>query len=135
MVFYLNFMIQKGTYLNVIDNSGAKLAYSIQNITNPTCRYAFLGDIILVSIKKLRVKRRYASKIKKGSLAYGLIVRTKCFKNSFFGDKLKFYTNSIVLFFRNTYNLIGTRIFGLLPKVFRSTQYLRILSICTGVSL
>lgn len=128
-------MIQKGTYLNIVDNSGAKLAYCIHNITNPTCRYAYLGDIILVSIKKLRVKRRYASKIKKGALAYGLIVRTKIFRNSYFGDRLKFYENSIILFFKKTYNLIGTRIFGLLPKTFRFTQYLRILSICTGISL
>jgi large subunit ribosomal protein L14 len=128
-------MIQKGTFLNIVDNSGAKIAYCIHNITNPTSRYAILGDIILVSIKKLRIKRRFASKIKKGALAYGLIVRSKIFRNSFFGDKLKFYENSIVLFFKKTYNLIGTRIFGLLPKFFRVTQYMRILSICTGVSL
>ena len=50
-------MIQKGTRLNVVDNSGAKIAYCIQNITHPSCRYAYLGDLLLVSIKKLRVKR------------------------------------------------------------------------------
>jgi large subunit ribosomal protein L14 len=128
-------MIQKGTYLNVVDNSGAKIAYCIQNLTHPSCRYAYLGDLLLVSIKKLRVKRRYASKIKKGALAYGLLVRTKIFKNSFFGDKIKFYENSIILFFRKTNNLIGTRIFGFLPRIFRYTQYLKILSICAGTSL
>jgi large subunit ribosomal protein L14 len=128
-------MIQKGTFLNVADNSGAKIAYCIHNISNPSSRYAFIGNIILVTIKKLRVKRRFASKIKKGALAYGLIVRTKSFRNSYFGDKLKFYENSIILFFKKTYNLIGTRIFGLLPKFFRFTQFMRILSICTGISL
>jgi large subunit ribosomal protein L14 len=126
-------MIQKGTFLNVVDNSGAKIAYCIYNISNPNSRYALLGNIILVSIKKLRIKRRFASKIKKGALAYGLIIRTKIFRNSFYGDKLKFYENSIILFFKKTYNLIGTRIFGLLPKFFRFTQFMRILSICTGI--
>lgn len=127
-------MIQKGTFLNIVDNSGGKFASCIQNISNPTSKYALLGDIILVSLKKLRVKRRFASKIKKGSLAYALIVRVKIFRNSFFGDRLKFYENSIILFFRKTYNLIGTRIFGLLPKFFRFTRFMRILSIGTGVS-
>jgi large subunit ribosomal protein L14 len=128
-------MLQKGSYLNVVDNSGAKIASCIHNVSNPTSRYALLGHIILVTIKKLRVKRRFASKIKKGALAYGLIVRTKIFRNSYFGDKLKFYENSIILFFKKTYNLIGTRVFGLLPKFFRFTQFMRILSLCTGISL
>lgn len=128
-------MIQKGTFLNVVDNSGGKIASCIHNISSPTSRYATLGHIILVSIKKLRVKRRFASKIKKGALAYALIIRTKIFRNSYFGDRLKFYENSIVLFFKKTYNLIGTRIFGLLPKFFRYTQFMRILSLGTGVSL
>lgn len=128
-------MIQKGSRLNVVDNSGAKIAYCIQNVSHPGCRYAYIGDLLLLSIKKLRVKRRYASKIKKGALAYGLLVRTKIFKNSYFGDKIKFYENSVILFFRKTTNLIGTRIFGFLPRTFRYTQYLRILSICTGTSI
>lgn len=128
-------MVQKGTFLNVVDNSGAKIAYCIHNISNPNSRYAILGNLILVSIKKLRIKRRFASKIKKGALAYGLIVRTKIFRNSFYGDKLKFFENSIILFFKKSFNLIGTRIFGLLPKIFRFTQFMKILSLCTGISL
>jgi large subunit ribosomal protein L14 len=127
-------MIQKGTFLNVVDNSGAKIVSCLHNIKQPSSKYAFLGDLLLLSIKKLRVKRRYASKIKKGVLAYGLVVRTKNFKNSFFGDKIKFYENSVILFFRKTTNLIGTRIFGFLPYTFRFTQYNRILSICTGTA-
>lgn len=128
-------MLQKGTFVNIVDNSGGKIASFIHNISNPTNRYAKIGHVILVTIKKLRVKRRFASKIKKGALAYGLIVRTKTFRNSFFGDKLKFYENSIILLFKKTYTLIGTRIFGLLPKFFRFTQFMKILSIGTGISV
>lgn len=128
-------MIQKGTFLNVVDNSGAKFASCIQNIGQPNCKYAYIGDLLLLSVKKLRVKRRYASKIKKGVLAYGLLVRTKNFKNSYVGDKIKFYENSVILFFRKTTTLIGTRIFGFLPLTFRFTQYSRIISICTGTSI
>lgn len=128
-------MIQKGTQLNIIDNSGAKIAYCIQNLTQPSSRYAYIGDLLLLSIKKLRVKRRYASKIKKSVLCYGLLVRTKIFKNYYFGDKIKFYENCAILFYRKTTNLIGTRIFGFIPQIFRYTRYLKILSLCTGTSL
>lgn len=128
-------MIQNGSYLNVIDNSGAKIAYCIKNITKPNSRYAFIGDILLLSIKKLRAKRKYASKVKRHTLVYGLIVRTKNFKNNFQGNRIKFYENSVILFYRKTFNLIGTRIFGFLSKNFRYTQYLKILSICSGVGL
>lgn len=126
-------MIQKGTYLNVIDNSGAKIVYCIQNVTRPTSRYAQFGDMLLLSIKNLRVKRRYASKIKKGVLAYGLLVRTKNFKNLYSGDRVKYYENAVILFFRKTTTLIGTRIFGFLPKYLRYTQYIKLLSLCAGV--
>lgn len=127
-------MIQKGTCLNVADNSGAKYAYCIHNISKPNSRYAFVGDLILVSIKKLRVKRRYASKIKKGVLAYALIIRSKIYNKFISGDSFKFYETSVILFFRKTYKLIGTRIFGFLPFFFRYSQYIRLLSISTGVS-
>lgn len=127
-------MIQKGTCLNVADNSGAKIVYFIQNISVPSSRYAFQGNIILVGVKRLRTKRRYASKIKKGALAYALILRTKYSKCFFWGDTLYFYENAVILFYRNTFKLIGTRIFGFISFLFRRSQFMRILSICTGVA-
>ena len=51
-------MIIQGTYLNVVDNSGAKNAYCIKIIKGYKNRYAFLGDIILVSITRLRPTSR-----------------------------------------------------------------------------
>jgi ribosomal protein L14 len=101
-------MIQKGIFLNVVYNLGAEIAYYIYNISNLNSRYVLLGNIILVSIKKLCIKRRFASKIKKGALAYGLIICPKIFRNSYYGDKLKFYENYIISFFKKIYNLIGT---------------------------
>lgn len=127
-------MIQKGAYLNVADNSGAKIAYCIHNISKPNSRYAYLGDILLVSVKQLRTRRRFASKVKKGDLTYALVVRNKILKKFFYGDQFKFNQTSVILFFRKTYKLIGTRIFGFIPTFFRYSQFLRILSICTGVA-
>jgi len=45
-------MIQKGTFLKVIDNSGAKNVCCIRIVSNQKYRYAYTGDILLVSVKK-----------------------------------------------------------------------------------
>jgi large subunit ribosomal protein L14 len=125
-------MIQKGTFLKVIDNSGAKNVCCIRIVSNQKYRYAYTGDILLVSIKKLRAKRRFASKVKKGQLIRALVVRTKK-KNSYFsGDNLSFFENSVVLLKKNN-KLIGTRIFGLLPRSLRYSQYMRLLALCAGI--
>jgi large subunit ribosomal protein L14 len=124
-------MIQRGSFLKVIDNSGAKNAYCIRIISNSSKRYAFVGDLLLVSVKSLRAKRRFSSKVKTGTLVRALIVRSKITKFYFFGDNLKFYENSAVLLNKQN-KLIGTRIFGLLPNSLRYTRFMKLLSVCAG---
>jgi large subunit ribosomal protein L14 len=43
-------MIQNGTYLNVQDNSGARSVMCIKVLKGYKSRYAYIGDLILVSI-------------------------------------------------------------------------------------
>ena len=50
-------MIQSGTYLNVVDNSGAKDVCCIKVSKGYRRRYADIGDVITVSVKALRSKR------------------------------------------------------------------------------
>jgi len=125
-------MIQKGTFLKVIDNSGAKNVCCIRIVSNQKYRYAYTGDILLVSVKKLRAKRRFASKVKKGQLIRALVVRTKKKTSYFSGDNLSFFENSVILLKKNN-KLVGTRIFGLLPRLLRYSQYMRLLSLCAGI--
>jgi large subunit ribosomal protein L14 len=125
-------MIQKGTFLKVIDNSGAKSVCCIRIVSNQKYRYAYTGDILLVSVKKLRANRRFASKIKKGQLIRALVVRTKKKTSYFSGDNLSFFENSVILLKKNN-KLIGTRIFGLLPRSLRYSQYMRLLALCAGI--
>lgn len=125
-------MLQKESQMNVIDNSGARAVSCIRIVSNPYRRYARIGDLLIVSIKKLRKKRRFVSKVKKGFIVKALVVRTKVGYNLFSGDKLAFYSNSVVLL-NNNNKLIGTRIFGFLPRFFRYTHFMRLLSLCAGI--
>jgi large subunit ribosomal protein L14 len=125
-------MITQGTYLSVVDNSGAKKAYCIKIIKGYKSRYAFLGDIILVSIHKLRAHRKSFSKVKTGELYKAIIVRTKFKKLNYCGDSYQFLDNAIVLLNKQN-KFIGTRVFGTIPKFFRYTKYMRLVSISSGL--
>ena len=124
-------MIQKGTCLNVVDNSGAKTVCCIQVVKGYRNRYAKVGDVIIVSIKNLRMKRRLTTKVKKGDVCKALIIRTKSSHKLYGSEELNFLSNDVVLLSRQD-KLVATRIFGLVPRSFRFSKYLRIISLSSG---
>ena len=125
-------MIQNGTYLNVIDNSGAKVVCCIKVKGGYKKRYARIGDILVVSIKNLRRKRKTTSKVKKGEVVKALVVRTKLGLKDYSNKYIKFFENSVILL-NNNNRPICTRIFGVLPKFFRYTKHLKIASLSAGL--
>ena len=124
-------MIQVGTVLNVSDNSGARKVYCIRVLNGSRKKYARLGNLILVVVKSLRKKRKSLSKVKKGDIFCALIVRTRMKSISKISDSFSFLENSVVLLTGQN-KFVGTRILGSLPKNFRITSYMRLLSLCGG---
>ena len=124
-------MIQAGTSLSVADNSGAKKVCCIKVFFGFKRRYASIGDLITISVKSIRKKRKLTSKTKKGDLHKALIVRTKSGLRSISGEKIRFYENAVVLLGKQS-KFIGTRILGSLPVYFRYTKFLRVLSLANG---
>lgn len=70
-------MIQQQTLLKVADNSGAKIVKCIKVLGGFKRKFARTGDIIVVSVVKLRNKSRSTSKVKKGDVFKALVIRTK----------------------------------------------------------
>ena len=66
-------MIQMRSWLDVADNSGAKLVTAIKVLGRSNSHYAEIGDVIVVSVKKALP----TSAIKPGTVARGVIVRTR----------------------------------------------------------
>lgn len=125
-------MIQVGTILNVIDNSGAKKVCCIKVMRGYKQRYASMGDQIMISIKSLRKKRKSTSKTKKGQVYRALILRTKVGIKTSSGEKIKFFENAVALLNKQN-KFIGTRVLGPLSVQLRQTKYLRVLSIAAGL--
>lgn len=128
-------MIQQKTVLKVSDNSGAKTVRCLKILKGFKNKFAKLGDIIIVSVKQLRNKSKKMSKVKKKELYQALIVRTK-YKHTFYKktayEKI-FNNNSVVLLNKQGNNLIGTRIFGPIPKNLKKTNFQKLGSISFGV--
>ena len=129
-------MIQKGSFLQVIDNSGAKEVCCIQVVKGYRRRYGYVGNLLVVSIKSLRKQRRLSSKIKKGDIVNALIVRTLNPLKTYSNESLCFFENAVVLLTKSkVLKFLGSRIFGSVPKLFRFTKFLKIVSMCTGYNL
>jgi large subunit ribosomal protein L14 len=58
-------MIQQQTILKVSDNSGAKTVKCIKVLGGFKKKYAGIGDIVVISVQKLRNKLKKNSKVKK----------------------------------------------------------------------
>lgn len=124
-------MIQIGTYIKVIDNSGARLVLCIRFLNGFKQRRANVGDVIVVVVKTLRLKRRAYIKVTKGAVLYALITQSKRGLKMFNGDQVKFLQCSVIIL-NKTKKLVGTRIFGILPKKFRYTRFMRVLALSSG---
>jgi large subunit ribosomal protein L14 len=121
-------MIQAETVLAVADNSGAKVVQCIKVLGGSRRRYAYAGDVVVVSVKEAMPN----SKVKKGDRARAVIVRCKREFRRSDGSYIKFDDNSAVLI--NPQNEpIGTRIFGPVARELRSKRFMKIVSLAPEV--
>lgn len=121
-------MIQEETELEVADNTGAKRVKCFRILKGTRRRYAYVGDIIVASVKEADPK----SSVKKGEVVKVVIVRTKSYVKRLDGSKLKFYKNSCVIL-DDKNNPKGTRIFGSVAREVRDNGFIKICSLAPEV--
>ena len=118
-----------GTKLNVADNTGAKLVQCIKVLGGSKKMSASIGDKIVVSIKKAAV----SDKVKEGEVFHAVVVRTRKEKRRKDAVVIRFFDNAVVLLDKQG-ELIGTRIFGIIPRELREKNYLKIISLAPEVT-
>jgi large subunit ribosomal protein L14 len=121
-------MIQVQTRLNVADNSGAKKVQCIRILGATRRRYAYVGDVIIVSVKSALPN----AAVKKGEVARAVIVRTTKEYGRNDGTLIRFSDNAAVLI-NDTNEPRGTRIFGPVARELRDKQFMRIVSLAPEV--
>ena len=121
-------MIQQETRLTVADNSGAKEVLCIKVLGGTRKKYAKLGDLIVVTVKKAIP----GGVVKKGEVTKAVIVRTRKELRRKDGSYIRFDDNAAVLI-NNQKEPQGTRVFGPIARELREKKFMKILSLAPEV--
>ncbi len=121
-------MIQKESYLEVADNSGAKEIQCIHIIGGTGKRYARLGDTVKCSVKKAIP----GGAVKKGQVINAVIVRTRKEFRRDDGSYIRFGDNAAVVISKEG-DMVGTRIFGPIARELRGKGFTKIISLAPEV--
>ncbi len=121
-------MIQQESRLMVADNTGAKEVLVIKVLGGTGRRYANIGDIVVVTVKKATP----AGMVKKSEVLKAVIVRTKKGLRRSDGSYIKFDENAAVII-RDDLTPRGTRIFGPVARELREKNFMKIVSLAPEV--
>ncbi|NLK12276.1 MAG: 50S ribosomal protein L14 [Candidatus Phytoplasma sp.] len=121
-------MIQQESRLVVADNSGAKEVLVIKVLGGTRRRYANIGDVVVVTVKKAIP----AGTVKKGDVVKAVIVRSKTGARRADGSYIKFDENAAVII-KEDLTPRGTRIFGPVARELREKNFMKIVSLAPEV--
>jgi large subunit ribosomal protein L14 len=121
-------MIQAYTRLRVADNTGAKQIMCI-NVPGGTRRkYAHIGDIIVVTVKRATPH----GLVKEGEVTRAVVVRVANSYRRADGSYVKFDENAAVILGEKN-NPKGSRIFGPVARELRDKNFSKIISLAPEV--
>jgi len=122
-------LIHEKSKLIVSDNSGAKLLEVIRVLGGTRRRYAFLGDVVVATVKVAEPR----GMVKKSDVVRAVIVRTRKEQRREDGSAIRFDDNAAVVLEKDTGNIIGTRVFGPVAREVRNAGYKKIISLAPEV--
>ena len=105
-------MIQVGTNVKIADNSGAKRGRVFKVLGGSKRRYAFIGDMVVLSVKVAEPRKA----TKKKDVVYAVVVRqAQAFRRKD-GSYIRFDENAVVLVDKNKKEPKAGRVFGPIPR-------------------
>lgn len=120
-------MIQKESYLNVADNSGARKLMCIR-VLGGNRTYAGVGDVIIAVVKDAIPNMA----VKKSDIVRAVVVRTRKGLRRSSGMSIRFDDNAAVIVNPDG-NPRGTRVFGPVARELRDKNYTKIVSLAPEV--
>lgn len=121
-------MLQAISRLIVADNTGAKEVGIVKVLGGTHRRFAGVGDIVVVSVKKASP----GGIVSKGQVCKAVIVRTKKGVKRESGNTIKFDQNACVII-KDDKSPRGSRIFGPVCRELRDKGYTKIVSLAPEV--
>jgi large subunit ribosomal protein L14 len=120
-------VIQKESYLNVADNSGARKLMCIR-VLGGNRTYAGVGDVIIAVVKDAIPNMA----VKKSDIVRAVVVRTRKAIRRSSGMSIRFDDNAAVIVNQDG-NPKGTRVFGPVARELRDKNYTKIVSLAPEV--
>ena len=114
--------------MDVADNTGDRKASLIGVLKAKGKMWAQVGDIVRVNIKESTPD----AAVKKGTVAKGIVVRTKNSIRRPDGTYVRFDSNAIVII-DDAGNPRGTRVFGPVARELRNMEFMKIISLAPEV--
>jgi len=121
-------MIQAESQLKVADNTGAKLVECFKVLGGSKRRYAYIGDVIVVSVKEAAPR----GIVKRKSIQKAVIVRQRKEIKRKDGSYIRFDENAVVIIGGDGLPK-GTRVFGPVARELREKGYQKIISLAPEV--
>jgi large subunit ribosomal protein L14 len=123
-------MIQKQTYLEVADNSGARLLQCIHVIGSTRKRFAYVGDLVVCAVKSAIP----GGLVKKGEVVRAVIVRARKETRRDDGSYIRFGENAAVIVKeQELQEPVASRIFGPIARELRAKGFTKIVSLAPEV--
>ena len=122
-------MIQVGTNVTIADNTGGKKDRVFKILGGSHRRYAFVGDIVVLSVKAAEPRKQ----IKKKDVHRAVVVRQRAAVRRKDGSYIRFDDNAVVILDKKTKEPKGGRIFGPIPRELAELGYQKIVSLAPEV--
>ncbi len=122
-------MIQVGTNVTIADNTGAKKARVFKILGGSHRRYAYVGDVVVLSVKSAEPRKS----VKKKDVHRAVVVRQKSVTRRKDGSYIRFDDNAVVILDKKTKEPKGGRIFGPIPREIGELGYQKIVSLAPEV--
>ncbi len=122
-------MLQDGSNVKVTDNGGATDARIFKVLGGSKRRYASIGDLVVIAVKKAQPRKM----IKKKDVHHAIVVRqTKPFRRKD-GSYISFDDNAVVIIEKGKLEPKAGRIFGPIPREIGELGYQKIVSLAPEV--
>ena len=115
--------------VKIADNSGARVGKVFKVLGGSRRRYARLGDMVTLSVKRAEPRKQ----IKKKQVVHGVVVRQRKAFRRRDGSYIRFDDNAVVLVDKETKDPIGGRIFGPVPRELSERGYQQVASLASEV--
>ncbi len=105
-------MLQPRSIVQIADNSGAKVGRIFKVLGSAAKRYAYIGDIVVLSVQKAEPRKS----VKKKDVLHAVVVRSRNATKRKDGSYIRFDENAVVILEKTKKEPLAGRVFGPIPR-------------------